>query len=118
MRARFPVIRRDFLFGASAGTIRRNGPRKEPAVTDHSTPMWVRRRDGRLVPFDADRVGRTLFAAAAALGRPDAFLARELTDSVAHFLRAEAGAAPPTTAELAETIVKLVRELGQPELAR
>ena len=35
-------------------------------MTDHpssSPPAWVRKRDGRLVPFEADRLSRALFAA-------------------------------------------------------
>jgi hypothetical protein len=83
------------------------------------TPFaWVHKRDGRLVPFEADRISRALFAAAESVGRPDAFLARELTDSILHFLRTEACEATPTTAQIAELVVKVVRELGQPALAK
>jgi hypothetical protein len=78
----------------------------------------VTKRDGRLVPFDADRISQGLFAASEALGRPDAFLARELTDGVLHFLALEAGAGIPTTALVGELVVKVVRELGQPALAQ
>lgn len=79
---------------------------------------WVQQPDGRLEPFTADRICRSLFAATELLGQPDPFLARELTDSILHFLAAEAGPSPPTTAELADLIAKVVRELGQPALAR
>jgi hypothetical protein len=79
---------------------------------------WVHKRDGRLVPFEADKISRALFAATESLGRPDAFLARELTDGILHFLAADAGGAPPTTAQVAEMVVKVVRELGQPALAQ
>ena len=66
-------------------------------MTEHSVPLWVRQRDGRLAPFDADRICQTLFAATDELGRPDAFLARELTDGVVHFLAEEVEGVPPTT---------------------
>jgi hypothetical protein len=79
-------------------------------------PAWVSKRDGRLVPFEADKISRSLFAATEALGRPDAFLARELADGVVHFLTLE-GDTPPSTAQIAELVVKVVRELGQPALA-
>src|SRR5215468_5749353 len=83
------------------------------------TPFaWVHKRDGRLVPFDADRISRALFAAGESLGRPDAFASRELTDSILHFLHAEASGAVPSTAQIAELVVKVVRELGQPALAK
>jgi len=81
-------------------------------------PAWVYKRDGRLVPFDADRLSQALFAAAEALGRPDAFLARELTDGILHFLAREHGSAIPTTAQIAELAATVVRELGQASLAQ
>jgi hypothetical protein len=83
-----------------------------------TAPAWVRKRDGRLVPFQADRISRSLFAATEALGRPDAFLARELTDGVLHFLSGEGEGHIPTTADIAELLAKVVRELGHPALAR
>jgi ATP cone domain len=88
-------------------------------VESSLTPFaWVYKRDGRLVPFEADKISRSLFAAGDRLGQPNAFLARELTDSVLHFLSAEAAAGTPTTAQIAEVVVKVTRELGQPALAR
>jgi hypothetical protein len=78
---------------------------------------WVYKRDGRLVPFEADKISRALFAAAEGLGHADAFLARELADAVVHFLTAEGEGPTPTTAQVAELTAKVVRELGQPALA-
>src|SRR5262249_24340620 len=45
-------------------------------------PAWVAKRDGRLTAFEPDRIAQALFAASEALGKPDTFLARELTDGV------------------------------------
>src|SRR5262249_37910918 len=82
------------------------------------TPFaWVHKRDGRLVPFEADKISRALFATSECLGRPDAFMARELTDGVLHVLAAEAPGGTPSTAQIADLVVKVVRELGQPALA-
>lgn len=80
-------------------------------------PAWVHKRDGQLVPFDADKISRSLFAAGESLGRPDAFLSRELADGVVHFLTLESEGATPTTEQIAEVVIKVVRELGQPALA-
>ena len=80
-------------------------------------PAWVYKRDGRQESFDADKISRALFAASESLKRPDAFLARELTDGVVHFLTEETDGAAPTTNQIAELVVKVVRELGQPALA-
>jgi ATP cone domain len=82
------------------------------------SPTWIYKRDGRLVPFDPDKISQALFAATETLGRPDAFLARELTDGVLHFLTQDDGAAVPTTAQVRELVAKVVRELGQPGLAQ
>lgn len=90
----------------------------EPLSSSLAQFPWVAKRDGRLVPFDADKISRALFAATEALGQADAFLARELTDAVLHFLAGEADGAVPTTAQVAETVVKVVRELGHPQLAQ
>ena len=78
-------------------------------------PAWITKRDGRLVPFEPDRISQALFAASEALGRADAFLARELADGVLHFVAEEfAATATPTTAQIAELVAKVTRELGQP----
>ena len=87
-------------------------------MTDHASPIWVRNRDGQIVPFEADRICQSLFAATEASGRPDAFLARELTDGVVHFLTEDIHGSTPGTDELPELVAKVVRELGQPALAR
>src|SRR5438309_4229100 len=95
---------------------------KEPplvsaAAPSASPPAWIYKRDGRLVPFEPDKISRALFAVTESLGKPDAFLARELADGVIHFLAADGDEAIPTTAHLAELVVKVVRELGRPPLA-
>ncbi|HKB01624.1 MAG TPA: hypothetical protein VKD90_05360 [Gemmataceae bacterium] len=80
-------------------------------------PELVRLPDGRTEPFEPERIARSLFAAGERLGRANAFLARELTDSVLHFL-ATPGAGPVTTpVQVAEVVGKVVRELGHPGLA-
>jgi hypothetical protein len=80
-------------------------------------PAWIRKRDGRLEPFDADRICQSLFAATEHLRRPDLFLARELTDGVLHFLARENAGDTPTSQAVGELTVKVVRELRQPALA-
>ena len=82
-------------------------------------PKSISKRDGRLVPFEPEKLSRSLFAATEVMNAPDAFLARELTDSVLHFLSLEEfGQKPPTTAHLAEVVATVIRELGHPVLAK
>src|SRR5260370_42450504 len=90
----------------------------EPIPSSSARFAWVRKGGGQLVPFDAAKVSRALFAASESVGRPDAFLARELTDSIVHFLDAESGGTTPTTEQISDLIIKVVRELGQPSLAK
>ncbi len=85
-------------------------------MSEPTPPTQVTKRDGRLVPFDADRISRALFAAGESIGRPDALLARDLADGVVHFLAQECTGIP-TTEQIAEIVVKVVREPGQPALA-
>jgi hypothetical protein len=93
-----------------------------PAPNPFSSPLtrftWVSKRDGRIAPFEADKICQSLFAATERLGKPSAFMARELADSVLHFLGQELAGTTPSTAQIAEIAVKVVRELGQPALAR
>jgi hypothetical protein len=90
----------------------------EPVSSATGLPAWVYKRDGRLVPFEADKISRSLFAATESLGQANAFLARELTDGILHFLAAECEGIAPTTSQIADLVTKVVRELGQPALAQ
>src|SRR5437870_2236292 len=81
-------------------------------------PTWVRRRDGSQVPFEADRICQALYAAAESLGTPSAFLIRELTEVVLHFLAKDPFDGIPSTTQIAEQVEKIVREVGQPSLAK
>lgn len=81
-------------------------------------PAWVRKRNGATEPFEAEKINRALFAATETLGRPDAFLARELTDSIVHFLNGDTENGVVSSRQIEETLVKVVRELGQPKIAR
>src|SRR5207248_562497 len=90
-----------------------------PVAEPRELPAWISKRDGRLVPFEPDRISQALFAASEALGRADAFLARELADGVLHFVAQEFAATDtPTTVQIAELVAKVTRELGQPALAQ
>jgi hypothetical protein len=87
-------------------------------VSERHPPAWVCKRDGRLVPFDADKISRALFAASEGVGAPDAFTARELTDAVLHFISVDSDSAIVSSNDIRDTVVKVVRELGHPALAQ
>jgi len=83
-----------------------------------SLPKWVEKRDGRREPFDADKISQGLYAATEGAGASNAFLARELADGVLHFLGQENEAESISAAQIGELVEKVVRELGNPELAQ
>lgn len=80
-------------------------------------PERVRYADGHEEPFAPERITRRLYLAAETLGMADAFLARELTEGVLHFLALDEEGPAITPEAIAETVVKVVRELGHPALA-
>jgi hypothetical protein len=80
-------------------------------------PSWVQHRDGRRVPFDGDIISRNLFAAAQALGSPDAFLIRELTDGILHFLEQEDLGDIAPARRIDEVTEKIVAQFGHAQLA-
>lgn len=86
--------------------------------SDRAKSRQFRLAGGPIVDFDADAVCQLLFELTEELGRPDAFLARELTDGLAFFLSNEMGEQIPSIAELADLVEKYVRELGHPILAQ
>ncbi|HEV8062249.1 MAG TPA: ATP cone domain-containing protein [Gemmataceae bacterium] len=90
----------------------------DPLPTPVAPVSLVIKRDGRQVPFEADKISRALFAAGEELGRADAFLCRELTDGVLHFIGQEFAGQMPTTSAIADLVVKVVREFGHPALAQ
>jgi ATP cone domain len=87
-------------------------------MTDPLPLTWIKKPDGRLLPFDADQISRDLFAATQRLGRADAFLARELTDGAVHFLAAEAENGAISSTQITDTVVKVIRELGHAALSQ
>ena len=75
---------------------------------------WARKRDGSVVAFDPAKLASSIYAASQQLDTEDAaFQAQELSQAVLHFLADEFAGQLPTTAEISETVVKVLREIGQ-----
>ena len=56
----------------------------------------VRKRDGRLVPFDGAKIADAIYKAALSVGGADRFLAEELAEVVTVFLEKNPEIAVPT----------------------
>ena len=75
---------------------------------------WVRKRDGSIVSFDAAKIASSIFAAHEHIDAENpAFIAQELTEAVIHFLAERTAGQIPSTSEIAETVVTVLREVGQ-----
>lgn len=75
---------------------------------------WVRKRDGRIVSFDAAKIASSILAAHELVDIENpAFTAQELTQAVIHFLSERTAGQIPSTSEIAETVVTVLREVGQ-----
>lgn len=75
---------------------------------------WVRKRDGSVVAFDTAKFVSSIFAARRQIDEEDAaFHAQEHSQAILHFLHQDLEGRIPTTEEIGETAVKVLRELGQ-----
>ena len=69
----------------------------------------IKKRDGRVVPFDGAKLAASVRAAAAAVGAGDTVFAQEIAEAIAlHF--SHAAGEPPTTETIAEAIERVLVE--------
>lgn len=80
----------------------------------------VRKRDGRVVPFELERIRCAIDKALAEVGRDQEGLAGELAERVARLLEARFGAlfGPPHVEEIQDAVEEVLMEAGLPEAAR
>jgi anaerobic ribonucleoside-triphosphate reductase len=84
---------------------------EEPAVSH------VRKRDGRVVPFDANRIGESIFRAARAAGTEDRHMANELAEVVNLFLSKTYGGEIPGSDKIQDAVEKVLTETGHVDTA-
>jgi len=79
----------------------------------------IKKRDGRVVSFDRDRIETAIFAAAKATGAGDHDLAEELSDKVVAKLNSEYGDEKVPDVEVIQDMVeKVLIEAGQVEISK
>jgi ribonucleoside-triphosphate reductase len=80
----------------------------------------VRKRDGRVVPFELERIRCAIDKALAEVGRDQEGLAGELAERVARLLEARFGAlfGPPHVEEIQDAVEEVLMDAGLPEAAR
>ncbi|MEM1550821.1 MAG: ribonucleoside triphosphate reductase, partial [Candidatus Bathyarchaeia archaeon] len=80
---------------------------------------YVRKRDGRLEPFDQERITNAIWKAAKAVGGKDKELARRLSDKVVEELKRRFGDdGVPTVEEIQDVIEKVLIENGHAKTAK
>jgi len=78
----------------------------------------VRKRDGRLVPFEPAKLCASIESAARACGCENGFFTRELADAVMMHLARQAADGPPDTETVAAAVERVLEDLRYHEVAR
>jgi ribonucleoside-triphosphate reductase len=78
----------------------------------------IRKRDGRLVPWDQSKIANAIFKAAQAVGGDDRVLAEELASTVAMVLERTYDGAPPGIEDIQDTVEKVLIETGHAKTAK
>ncbi len=78
----------------------------------------VRKRDGRLVAFNKQKIADAIFKAAQAVGGEDRVLAEELAGVVTMFVDKNYPDAPPHIEEIQDTVEKVLIEMGHARTAK
>ncbi|MEM4505640.1 MAG: ATP cone domain-containing protein, partial [Candidatus Bathyarchaeia archaeon] len=79
---------------------------------------YVRKRDGRLEPFDQERITNAIWKAAKAVGGKDRELAKKLSDQVVAELKKRFGEdGVPTVEEIQDIVEKVLIENGHARTA-
>ncbi|MEM2547163.1 MAG: ATP cone domain-containing protein, partial [Candidatus Bathyarchaeia archaeon] len=80
---------------------------------------FVRKRDGRLEPFDQERITNAIWKAAKAVGGKDRELAKRLSDQVVAELKKRFGEdGVPTVEEIQDVVEKILIENGHARTAK
>ncbi len=86
---------------------------------DHlGTIEKVKKRDGRLVPFDKSKIANAIFKAAQAVGGDDRVMAEELASTVTMMLEKDHNGRPPSIEEIQDTVEKVLIETGHARTAK
>jgi len=78
----------------------------------------VRKRDGRLVPFEPAKLCASIESAARACGYENGFFTRELADAVRLHVACQAADAPPDTVAVAAAVERVLEDLRYHDVAR
>ncbi len=91
------------------------------SLINHSTDRIfrsIRKRDGRIVEFNKNKIAAAIFKAAKAVGGEDQQLADELAEIVNHYLHKQLGTSIPAVEEVQDAVEKVLIETGHAKTAK
>ncbi len=88
------------------------------AIKNRETITQVKKRDGRIVPFDQDKITNAIFKAAQAVGGEDIAVAEQLSDMVAQKIEADFPHQTPSIESIQDTVEKVLIETGHAKTAK
>jgi len=78
----------------------------------------IRKRDGRIVPFDQAKIAAAISGAGRTVGHGDDLLSEELASVVTLFLEKTVGQGIPSVEDVRDYVERVLMETGHPEAAR
>lgn len=87
-------------------------------LPENSTIAYVTKRDGRIVPFNKEKIKQAIFKAAQAVGGEDEILAGNLADQVQALLTQQQPAHTPDVEEIQDCVEKVLIEQGHARTAK
>jgi len=78
----------------------------------------IRKRDGRIVDFDQEKITKAIWAAAQAVGGRDRSLAERLSDQVVAILEHQFPTRTPTVEDVQDIVEKVLIEDGHARTAK
>jgi len=87
-------------------------------MADQKKIQQVRKRDGRIVPFDRVKIADAIFKAAQSVGGQDRYLAQDLSEAVTMYLEREFQQKTPSVEEIQDIVEKVLIKTGHAKTAK
>ena len=79
---------------------------------------FIKKRDGRVVPFEKTKIADAIFKAAKSVGGQDRYLAEDLAEAVGVYLNKEFKGKIPTVEEIQDIVEKVLIKTGHAKTAK
>ena len=79
---------------------------------------FVKKRDGRIVPFDKEKIAEAIFKAAQSVGGENKYLAEDLAEAVALYLEKNFQSKTPSVEEIQDIVERVLIKTGHAKTAK